>query len=92
MNRIRQKHPLGMKKMEPVMADQNMMLRESVEVIDNHHEDRVTLDVGGRHFSTSRKTLLSHPNSNFNSMLKEGVRHFAIERDVGHFLYVLKYL
>ena len=63
-----------------------------VERTQTDDEDRVTLDVGGRHFATSRKTLLRDKESIFHNMLKEGVHHYTIDRDGGHFRYILNFL
>ena len=51
--------------------------------------DRITLDVGGRHFATTRQTLLSVPNSIFHNMINDDNDHYFIDRDGGHFRYIL---
>lgn len=53
---------------------------------------RVTLDVGGRHFATSKGTLLKDKNSLFNILLDDQKTHYFIDRDGAHFRYILNYL
>ena len=46
----------------------------------------------GRHFATSRETLLKDKDSIFNILLAEKKQHYVIDRDETHFRYILHYL
>ena len=60
--------------------------------VESLNDDRVTLDVVGRHFATSRKTLLSDNDSIIPAMLQTGVNQYTSDLDGGHFWYILNYL
>ena len=80
---------------DPIITNQDrraMLKERSHTEMEHLNEDRVTLDVWGRHFATSRKTLLSDKNSIFNTMLTAGVHHYVIDRDEGHFRYIINFL
>ena len=53
----------------PIITNIDMRIKEREEIEDfrSKMEGRITLDVRGRHFATSRKTLLKDPNSIFIS-------------------------
>ena len=55
-------------------------------------QQSITVDVGGRHFATKHQTLLRVPNSIFHNMINEVNYHYFIDRDDGHFRYILNYL
>ena len=80
---------------DPIVTghDLRAMIREGAcAEVEGNAQDKVTLNVGGRHFATSRRTLLSQPNSLFHSLMKEERSHYDIDRDGGHFRYILNYL
>ena len=52
-----------------------MLIERSHTEMEHLNESQVTLDVGGRYFATSTKTLLSDKDSIFNTMLTAGVHH-----------------
>ena len=60
--------------------------------VDTESPERITLDVGGRHFATTRSTLKKMPNSLFDQILRDGKQNYFIDRDGGHFRYTLNYL
>ena len=65
---------------------QRAMLQDRAHTeMESLNDDRVTLDIGGRHFATSRRALLSQPNSLFHSLMEEEKSHYDIDRDGGHF-------
>ena len=73
--------------------DEQLEERELIErELKEQEEGRITLDVGCRHFATSRKILLKDKNSIFNVLLEEGKKHYFIDRDGAHFRLILNYL
>ena len=67
--------------------------REKLETdVRSKQSGRITLDVGGRHFATSKETLLKDKNSLFTVLLEDQKKHYFIDRDGTHFRYVLNYL
>ena len=73
--------------------DQRAMLQDRAHTkLESLNDDRVTLDVVGRNFATSRKTLFSDNDSIIPAMLQTGVNHYTIDLDGGHFRYILNYL
>ena len=76
---------------EPIMksADRQIQAREDQE---QSQADRITLDVDGRHFATTRATLLSTPDTLFQDIITPDRNHFFIDRDGAHFRFILNYL
>ena len=76
---------------EPIMtsADRRIQAREDQE---QSQADRITLDVGGRQFATTRATLLSTPDTLFQDIITPDRNHFFIDRDGAHFRFILNYL
>ena len=87
-----------------INQDRRAMLKErSHTKMGQLNEVRVTLDVGGRHFATSRKWMLGADISQpvgrlslvtktiFKTMLTAGVHHYVIDGDGGHFRYILNF-
>ena len=73
--------------------DRELEIREENEqILKELHGDRITLDVGGRHFATSRRTLLKADGSILKVLVQDGKRHYFIDRDGAHFRYILNYL
>ena len=70
-------------------ADRRIQAREDQE---QSQADRITLDVGGRHFATTRATLLSTPDTLFQDIITPDRNHFFIDRDGAHFRFILNYL
>ena len=67
--------------------------REKLETdLKSKQSGRITLDVGGRHFATSKETLMKDKNSLFTILLEDQKNHYFIDRDGAHFRYVLNYL
>ena len=80
---------------EPIITRPDRMILEKEQIekdLREGQEDRVTLDVGGRHFATSRKTLLKDKESLLTFLLQDGKKHYFIDRDGAHFRYILNYL
>ena len=60
---------------EPIITRPDRMILEKEQIekeLREGQEDRFTLDVGRRHFATSRKTLLKDKESLFNILLQDG--------------------
>ena len=73
--------------------DRELEIREENEqILKELQGDRITLDVGGRHFATSRRTLLKADGSILKVLAQDGKRHYFIDRDGAHFRYILNYL
>ena len=73
--------------------DRELEIREENEqILKELQGDRITLDVGGRHFATSRRTLLKADGSILKVLVQDGKRHYFIDRDGAHFRYILNYL
>ena len=80
---------------DPITTRHDEVLEER-DRIENDLKDkqssRITLDIGGRHFATSRSTLLKENDSSFPKiLLQEEKTHYFIDRDGAHFRYTLKY-
>ena len=80
---------------EPIMTRHDEMVTETERLESNlksKQETRITLDIGGRHFATSRETLLTDKKSIFNILLAEEKQHYFIDRNGALFRYILNYL
>jgi len=96
-----------MTKQLQTITEERDKLRKEVNLLKNEREnpknynvDRVLLDIGGYHFSTSVNTLTSIPNSYFgrmfsgpypSHMINEDGRYF-LDRDGRHFRHILNYM
>lgn len=81
--------------LEPIITIPDRLAEEREKLENNLRSkqiDRITLDVGGRHFATSKETLLKDENSIFNVLLEDGKTHYFVDRDGAHFRYILNYL
>ena len=59
--------------------------REKLETdLKSKQSGRITLDVGGRHFATSKETLMKDKNSLFTILLEDQKNHYFIDRDGAH--------
>ena len=79
----------------PIVTSRDRILAEISEneqTLENIQVARITLDVGGRHFATSRKTLLKAEGSLLKLLVQDGKRHYFIDRDGAHFRYILNFL
>ena len=79
----------------PIVTRRDRILaevNEDEQILENIQVDRITLDVGGRHFATSRKTLLKAEGSILKLLVQDGKQHYFIDRDGAHFRYILKFL
>ena len=79
----------------PIITSIDMRIKEREEIEEDFRskmEGRITLDIGGRHFATSRKTLFKDTNSIFSILLRDDRSHYFIDRDGAHFRYILNYL
>ena len=78
---------------EVIRVDRELEIREENEqILKELQGDRITLDVGGHHFATSRRTLLKADGSILKILVQDGKRHYFIKRDGAHFRYILNYL
>ena len=78
----------------PIVTRRDRILAETNEnehILENIQVDRITFDVGGRHLSTGRKTLLKAEGS-ILKLVQDGKRHYFIDRDGAHFRYILNFL
>ena len=80
---------------DPIITQHDKVL-EGRDRIENDLKDkqssRITLDIGGRHFATSRSPLLKEKYSLFAILLQEEKTYYFIDRDGAHFRYILNYL
>ena len=77
---------------EPTATRKDKELEEIENEVQFTLADRITLDVGGRHFATTRGTLMNDGNSKLYTIAKEGKKHDFIDRDGAHFRYILNFL
>ena len=77
---------------EPIVTRKDIELEEIENEVQFTLADRITLDVGGRHFATTRGTLMNDGNSKLYTIAKEGKKHYFIDRDGAHFRYILNFL
>ena len=54
---------------------------ENEQILKELQGERITLDVGGRHFATSRRTLLKADGFILKILVQDGKRHYFIDRD-----------
>jgi len=92
-------HPFSPKKKKHLDAEVRKLINER-ENPKNYNVERVLLDIGGHHFSTSLHTLTSIPHSYFgrlfsgpfpSHMVGDDGRVF-LDRDGVHFRYILNFL
>ena len=79
----------------PIVTRRDRLLaaiNENEQILENIQVDRITLDKGGRHFATSRKTLLKAEGSILKLLVQDGKRHYCIDRGGAHFWYILNFL
>ena len=77
---------------DPIITRKDLELERKQNDVGFTLEDRITLDVGGRHFATTRMTLMKDGNSKLYSLAKRGQKHYFIDRDGAHFRYILNFL
>ena len=90
---------------QPAPSDENVLQGEIYHKMFNHfqmtQEKRVTLNIGGQCFQTSKVTLESDPKSLFGMMMRDDCpfrpsgntgRSYFLDRDPTHFKLILSYL
>ena len=90
---------------QPAPSDENVLQGEIYNKMFNHfqmtQEKRVTLNIGGQCFQTSKVTLESDPKSLFGMMMRDDCpfrpsgntgRSYFLDRDPTHFKLILSYL
>ena len=90
---------------QPAPSDENVLQGDIYHKMFNHfqmtQEKRVTLNIGGQCFQTSKVTLESDPKSLFGMMMRDDCpfrpsgntgRSYFLDRDPTHFKLILSYL
>ena len=92
-NQIKEVCEVSQREATRIRQDQEAMDATSKKI------DRVHLNIGGRHFTTSHQTLTSDPESMLAAMFSENFKEkpledgaFFIDRDGKHFRFILNYL